>query len=1151
MRPLLVVGCGGSGGVTLQFLMDQLKADLAARNFDTLPAAWQFVHVDVPAGPDGSRPGLPPTVPQQGGRYVGIADSGTTYPQVAASVERQLREQRALGELATWRIDPREVDTSISTGAGQMRGVGRMATLSGLRTVRENLQAAYDAAKAPAAIGELQRVAAVMSPETQHEPRDYPNPLVIVVSSMAGGAGASMVLDVCRTLTLISGYDPRLTALFLYTPEVFEKIPEDKRQGIEGNALAMTGELIATQTRAAAEGDQRLLAALGLPLRDAVHGTFRRVIPIGARIGASGALFAEGRLDDIYRGVGRGLAALLSSGGALGQFIAYDLTNSSARQQISRSLGWAVSADALQWGTFGFASLALGRDRYKEYAAQCLARAATDRVAEGHLRPGDRRTGNDQIRDQIGNRFPDFCAKVGLPGIQSINEWLAGLLQDPASRAATDVVGRVVDPKLAMTQQVQAKQWLPFVTSSVQQAEQQLVAEVDDAAYRWAFGLYTHILENIEREVDLLITSGGAVFARAMLDQLLKSLDGWVQELKVLAANGPQRISQLPPEVEQQANAVSGAIDGRHGIVGVLRQAYWANAGNAVWFKGAHYAHGVLSGMRIGLLDPLNAALEEVVSGLTVARSARPVDEGIAHVATNEYALWPQIADEVPVRFTQALNEVLLTPASSFRDYFHQHVEAERANAGFEGALPAVISEIVSGRWQTTGARRTYSLVEQRVRWRPKVLSRDPQSPRSEFVPERLGRYQVAAKPLDLLERARDWIGRPDTAFSDFIGETLSQYIAADRLSEFTRADRLAEIERLFAETLTLARPLVGINAGLVQEIHNESARPSFKFSNVPFGQELGNRLVRTLEQSDAEQTSVDRLRSALSDDEHPVRIDVFGSYAPLSPAAFSSLLAPMDEKWASSVLREARTSFWHRRRSRQLPGGLPMGDSQRKALVGGWYVARYTGRLRFADEYMAGRAIQVWDDDSEQWLSFPDPLIVPQDILAREGGSVRLPAVLMSILLALARSSRDSTLEPLLPYTVLRMLWDDSESGRAEYEPNSNLAAARHLENWLAMGSPASGAPAEFAATDVDRTVRHKLLQDRVDKARESIGHHFLAPGQNGAIGGGSYSVIEKPERLPSIPLFREVAPDAYEALTVLDELLGLGGPSDIPVVE
>ena len=55
MYKICVVGLGGSGGKTLQFLMDQLGSELAKRGWaeDHLPRCWEFVHLDVPPQPDG------------------------------------------------------------------------------------------------------------------------------------------------------------------------------------------------------------------------------------------------------------------------------------------------------------------------------------------------------------------------------------------------------------------------------------------------------------------------------------------------------------------------------------------------------------------------------------------------------------------------------------------------------------------------------------------------------------------------------------------------------------------------------------------------------------------------------------------------------------------------------------------------------------------------------------------------------------------------------------------------------------------------------------------------------------------------------------------------------------------------------------------
>jgi hypothetical protein len=77
------------------------------------------------------------------------------------------------------------------------------------------------------------------------------------------------------------------------------------------------------------------------------------------------------------------------SGQATHEFIAYDIVNPVVVPTKQDTVGWGLDTNALLWGSFGFASLGLGRERYAEYAAQRLARAAVDRLVEGHLQPGD------------------------------------------------------------------------------------------------------------------------------------------------------------------------------------------------------------------------------------------------------------------------------------------------------------------------------------------------------------------------------------------------------------------------------------------------------------------------------------------------------------------------------------------------------------------------------------------------------------------------------------------------------------------------------------------------------------------------------------------------------------------------------------------
>src|SRR5258705_12604273 len=99
MRRFLVVGCGGSGGATLAFIMDQLRSELHAAGIDKLLAGWQFVQIDVASAPETGPEGLA-NVPAQGGTYVGGGPQGSSYAILYGAPSPRLGAESALDHLA-------------------------------------------------------------------------------------------------------------------------------------------------------------------------------------------------------------------------------------------------------------------------------------------------------------------------------------------------------------------------------------------------------------------------------------------------------------------------------------------------------------------------------------------------------------------------------------------------------------------------------------------------------------------------------------------------------------------------------------------------------------------------------------------------------------------------------------------------------------------------------------------------------------------------------------------------------------------------------------------------------------------------------------------------------------------------------------------
>lgn len=143
MRRFLVIGCGGSGAVTLAYMMDQLRSDLAAVGVDKIPGGWQFVSVDVPTAPEAGPDGLG-NVRDQGGYYFGSGPQGDSYAVLDNALSNQLGARNSLDEIGTWAPrDPSAVTVPIGSGAGQYRALGRMITLSKAGGIRDTLQHAW------------------------------------------------------------------------------------------------------------------------------------------------------------------------------------------------------------------------------------------------------------------------------------------------------------------------------------------------------------------------------------------------------------------------------------------------------------------------------------------------------------------------------------------------------------------------------------------------------------------------------------------------------------------------------------------------------------------------------------------------------------------------------------------------------------------------------------------------------------------------------------------------------------------------------------------------------------------------------------------------------------------------------------------------
>ncbi len=1133
LQKFLIVGCGGSGGATLRYLMDQLRADLRHLGVDSLPAAWQFVHIDAPATPDVG-PGTLGSITDLGGRYVSVSSPQNSYLATWRSVAARMERNHALPSLIGWApSDPRKANNvPVTNGAGQYRAIGRMLTLPYLRVMHEQLDTAYKALQQPTAWGEM--------PSRLHSGNQAVIP--IVVSSMAGGAGAGIFLDACRLVGKLHGIESSNLGLFLYTADVFNELPESARSGVEGNALGSLGEIIAAAARTGEPLEQEMLAAQGLPQVGMDSAPFGRVFPIGAMVGGDGAIFGDGTMHGIYRGLGRALAGIMMSEQATDNYVNRILANRNPADTDTRHLGWAQSPADFTWGSMGYASVSLGRDRYEEYAAQRLSRLAVDHLMAGHRDPGSQLPDTEQLAALIDAQLPYVLPGIGLghPG-QGTGQWFQteafpDSVVEPIARVSlADVltaIGKDGGPAL---------HWYGIVASRLAASRSGIRQMVDERVYAWAESWATRLEESVQTQFCDAAARYGLPYARALTARLRAYCEGLAESLAQAGAVELDPVSVdagLETRVHQLGRTEVGP--GHPLVTEVSRNLMASTRGYAVRYA-ARLGARVLSSFANDVLTALESAASDGLVELEHATTKAASQAGLAHVVSTTYRDWPTEAAAPPARFDEAVNEVLVTSSAEFPSQFAADVQASvPAAAGvYTDAVRQVRFEVIRGRWETTGGRiGEIEILTRAARWRAQVLSHN--SGDRTPTPASRPRYRLAVSTREVLDRARLWLDRPGQPFTVFSRQSLSDYLNDPRLADAERADRQERFIRTFFEAMALARPLVGVSPQMVQALHGgQDVRYEYSFSEVglvdsdPTAAAIAHRLRNDPQLE--EKSSVDAFTKALSKGDQGsggargARIALFGAYPKYSPLVFASLLHPIHQRWTASSPEYLR-QIWQWKRTRPLPAAVGMATEDLQATIAGWYLGRALGLVQHPATVKETGPVRVFDPQAGRWVKFPTLLLS----LDRVPTSAHdwLAVVLASHCFAIAACNQDPTLAALEPYRVLRSYYDNSVDqprlGGVEL-----LAGTDLISSWYTDGRWPSGEPSGIlkdkylAAAD-----RHDALTSWLTRLRDSYRDTFLD--------GAGRQRLRSADQAVQEPLIVEISPlvvDALDQLLVLAE--------------
>lgn len=1062
MRRIVFVGCGGSGNAVIGYLMDRLQATLSSHGFDRLPETWQFVVVDARQQPEEADRGLG-TVRDMGGTYIPVSPPVGSYSVVDASMTH------ALDHMATWSPrDPSAVRVPVQDGAGQMRSIGRVLLVSQASEVQEALDSAAKRTKEVAAARDATQLRELCG--------DFPEegstqPMAIVITSMAGGSGASMALDVCRLLG--TAYNLQQSALFTFTPDIFDSLAEHQRSGVRPNSLAMLGEIVAMQMGQGQKADEEFLRAVGIPVSGGRGLPVRRVIPVG-RFAADGTPFGDGTMSSVYRALGSALASLVVSEKALEGYVKEVIENSTPTPPNNKSLfGWGSDHEALQWGSFGYASLSMGRDRYAEYASQRLARSAADHLLRGHLLDDDDVSGDVQVRRIVAVQIPQVRERTGLPPRvdtatnQEVTSGLFRWMQTPASglpavsgRISQLVRSLIVDllPQGSGSADSIARQ----ARARIREQESLLTRDLESLATETAYEWHGRVVEGIEREVSVALGQYGAVYARELLQEIHTQLLGpWgAKGFRDVAAGLDGRVPQVAKPDNVLGRLTGTVNDIRAALLDPIDKMFKQVGNTIAYAEFARRAADACEDIARGVVLPLSKAVGSLVK--TWEDETKPNREvlpsGLSQTATETYAQWPAERDHsVAERWFTAHNEVLLTDPSIFADRYRTDLSRSMSEGDsampYADAVKTAVRGVITGLWQTTaGDSAPGSAVKAERFFVANTFKVRPDKPEETLTPV-AGKYRIDLGAVDLLRRSRMLVARPDHSFSTFVRTSIQEYADGSEGAE--------AIARGFTDLLSMAQPLAQVANHTYTRLHGTQIAPrvNYTFSEIPLRGTLLEESLRRSAQVKGAVTVHNLDRSLVTKDVGATEINAFGYFPSVLPPVFDNILGPVRKQWAQAQISPGvRQEFWQYRRARPLTGSLAMSEAERRALVGGWLVGQLVGRLDVpGDPY--DTPVKVWDGQHSEWVDFPWPLLHAPSSFVRSYDW--LPAILESHLLAVADFNAEEVPgRSMRPYQVLRGLWDAREDGPTDPGAGMlHLNAKVLVHEWLHSGEIPRGA--------------------------------------------------------------------------------------------
>ena len=932
LAPFILIGCGGSGVLSVRHVRDEVKARLRVHGIEKIPDAWQFIGIDatpVQADLTEASP-LPPL------DYLQMKPGAKTL----ASLDKMLQaaHQPALRtgyvELVGWRPNPADIPQNIEIGLTN-HAVGRVVGTLALQS--SQITRRIDAAITACGSGSpgLNLVASKMGLQVGGFEAMAPN--VLVITSMAGGCGSGISLDVVDIVKNRGG-DGIQPYLIAYGTDIFD----NPKEYMTGNNLAYISELLNAVWSENGGRAQLFPAPINIPNRRGPRATFML-----GRKNIDGVDLQGSR--NVYRSVGITIAGWLTSPRVRQRFQDYVIGNWNEMPPRNGGFGFADSAITGEVSSFGSATLAVGRKRFREYARKYILRDLYEFHFRGYRKVATSVFGDDgdkgidvAIRSRLVEKFlPEVLTAFGLSnsfdrqmgiisdGSAQISDALLSVshLQRFSGDVAAALTARLPNESL------KGAEWSSIIHDELDAIKRQLLIDATGAYQAREEVWLRDLVKQVMKQSNSFLTRLSLPIMIDLSQRISEHVGRTATDFRSSARVGEEKSREFTQNANNElADVASNNLMKDSPQVRDAIELFAASLGQQLKAQLSTNVSQTLDQVIINLIQPLNSAFRRSMDDVNgMADSART---GEAAVITK----WPE-GTIVPRAFQPSPIEHLLEGHEEWPGVIERLLRtAEPAVAG-ESTADAVRRGIADG-VDTEGEIGDNDL-------RPLLWTRNDAP--LEFVKTQPLAIELELDLLALEERVDRWLGKPGRPLGEYLREGLGQYLKD--VSHPDHKMRLRKFEEKFKSALDNASPFVSVDRVYYGTIYpGMELKMTFIVEPIPFedghaAHRIANDLIRN------RVLDADGVVSYAEQDRESVTVSCFFE-RPMFPGVISSVFDQLAQHATTLNKTPANLRGWlDFKRGRTLDEFIPLPPNVIRALIRGFAVGRLTGLIKLEND--------------------------------------------------------------------------------------------------------------------------------------------------------------------------------------------------------